>query len=185
MDILNTKISTFSNDIGLETTYDFIIKIIDQLLITFKNTPYIFVGFDKLYINKASQNKDFFLKHPEIPKYDNNALFQYFVYRINNYIRSKNKRMISWENMNSKVYYANTNNSIIAHVLTYSNVKNYNEEIISYINNNINVIEAPIHSSLEDVYNWSIHSSPKNMGSSYILNNDKNYLIKLIILKII
>ena len=181
IDILNTKISKFSNDIGLETTYDFIIKIIDQLLITFKNTPYIFVGFDKLYINKASQNKDFFLKHPEIPKYDSNALFQYFVYRINNYIRSKDKRMISWENMNSRVLYANTNNTIIANVLTYSNVKNYNEEIISYINNNINVIQAPIHSSLEDAYNWSIHSSPKNMGSSYILNNDKNYLIKLII----
>jgi hypothetical protein len=58
-------------------------------------TPYIYIDFDKI---------------------KNSGIITTLVYSINNYIRSKGKRLISKGDMNSKLYYANTNNTIIAEV---------------------------------------------------------------------
>jgi len=67
-------------------------KKIDSL----KNlTSYVYIDFDKI---------------------KNSGIVTTLVYSINNYIRSKGKRLITKGDMNSKLSYANTNNTIIAEV---------------------------------------------------------------------
>jgi hypothetical protein len=58
-------------------------------------TSYIYIDFDKIR---------------------NSGIITTLVYSINNYIRSKGKRLITKGDMNSKLSYANTNNTIIAEV---------------------------------------------------------------------
>ena len=104
-------------DHGKETVYIAFTKIVDQLRITFPDTPFIYVGTDEASgFGTLSSNQDpsFFTLHPQIPKNSANALLNFFMFRANNYIRSYGKRMITWENGNSSASYANTNNTIIA-----------------------------------------------------------------------
>lgn len=102
-----------SIDYGKEITFIALTKMLDQLFLTFPDTPFIFIGTDEATI-EFSQDPDFFTLHPQIPRNNNTALLNYFMFRTNNYIRNAGKRMITWENENSSVSYANTNSTIIA-----------------------------------------------------------------------
>jgi len=62
---------------------------------TKNSTSYIYIDFDKI---------------------KNSGIIRTLVYSINNYVRSKEKRLITKGDMNSKLSYANTNNTIIAEV---------------------------------------------------------------------
>ena len=102
-----------SVDYGKEISFIALTKILDQLFITFPDTPFIYIGIDKAIIGFA-QDPEFFTLHPQIPKNSDQALINFFMFRTNNYIRNAGKRMITWENGNSSASYANTNNTIIA-----------------------------------------------------------------------
>jgi len=105
--------------LGKEITYIAFTKIINQLLITFPDTPFIYIGSDECvdeYLLGVNQDQNFFTLHPEVPKNNKDAIINFFMFRANNYIRNAGKRMIVWQNMNSYESYANTNNTIIAQV---------------------------------------------------------------------
>jgi hypothetical protein len=87
--------------------------MLDQLFLTFPDTPFIYIGTDEARI-QFTQDPEFFTLHPQIPRNSDQALLNFFMFRTNNYIRNAGKRMITWENENSSVSYANTNSTIIA-----------------------------------------------------------------------
>jgi hypothetical protein len=107
------KIPYIRSDIDLETSHTYAesrgVKIIPNIILdsddldeakkkidsSINSTSYIYVDFDKI---------------------KNSGILTTLVYSINNYIHSKGKRLISKGDMNSKLSYANTNNTIIAEV---------------------------------------------------------------------
>jgi hypothetical protein len=100
-----------------EVAYIALQKIIDQLCITFPKTPFIYIGTDEAPKIKeliVNPDEEFYRLHPNVPRNDYNAIINFFVYRINLYIQSKNRRMVTWENNNVNEPYANTSNTIIA-----------------------------------------------------------------------
>jgi hypothetical protein len=107
------KIPYIRSDIDLETSHKYAesrgVKIIPTIMLdsddldqakkkidsSINSTLYTYVDFDKI---------------------KNSGILTTLIYSINNYIRSKGKRLITKGDMNSKLSYANTNNTIIAEV---------------------------------------------------------------------
>lgn len=107
------KILFIRSEMSLESSYTYAdsrgVKIVPTIILdsddldeakkkidsSSSSTSYIYIDFDKI---------------------KNSGIISTLVYSINNYIRSKGKRLISKGNMNSKLSYANTNNTIISEV---------------------------------------------------------------------
>lgn len=155
-----------------EVAYIALQKIIDQICITFPKSPFIYIGTDEatgLDDLSTNQDQEFFSLHPEVPRNNTNAILNFFIYRANAYIQSKNRKMITWENVNSDASYANTNKTVVAQSW-HINGGNGNQEdgrnwdihgdSLNYYNNGITVSQTTWHpralTQMKGMFDWTV-----------------------------
>ena len=173
--IVGTK--SESIDHTKEEAYIAITKIIDQLCITFPNTPYIYIGTDEakaLHELIVNPDPNFYILHPQVPKNNYQAIVNFFIFRVNNYIQSKGKKMITWENNNVDAAYANTNKSVIAQMWLINGGTpgphqdkhrfNIHGSTFNAITNGVSVIQSPwwprTFSPMKNMFDWNPIASP-------------------------
>lgn len=110
---------------GKETTYEFIYKVIDEVTELFP-APYFHIGGDEA--PKAEWKKcpkcQAVIKENNLK--DEEGLQGYFNNKISEYLKSKGKRLIGW---NEVLKAGNLDNSVIAQYWTYQKDKNVNNAL--------------------------------------------------------